>query len=121
MKNLLLKKVEKSCIIIFSLFIGSFGYAQIALRSTSSATSTSTNLTINKPAGLVVNDLMIVNLAQGNNDINVPTSPGWTLIDGRSLARRGRRDSPRQRACGKARPGHARGLRQLQRPDHHRG
>ncbi|MDN3675839.1 choice-of-anchor D domain-containing protein [Flavobacterium paronense] len=87
MKNLLLKKVEKNCIILITLLIGSFGYAQIAQRGTATtATSSNTTLTINKPTGLAVNDLMIVNLAQGNNNTNAPTATGWTLIDGRSLA-----------------------------------
>ena len=87
MKNLLLKKVEKNCILLIILLMGSFGYAQIAQRGiATTATSTNTTLTINKPTGLVVNDLMIVNLAQGNNNSNAPTSSGWTSIDGRSLA-----------------------------------
>ena len=86
MKHLLLKKVEKNCVVLITLLIGSFGYAQIAQRGTATtATSTNTTLTINKPTGLTVNDLMIANLAQGNNNTTAPTSSGWTLIDGRSL------------------------------------
>ena len=86
MKKLLLKS-EKNCILLITLIVSSLGYAQIAQRGTATtATSTNTSLTIIKPTGLVVNDLMIVNLAQGNNNSNAPTSTGWTLIDGRSLA-----------------------------------
>jgi hypothetical protein len=86
MKNLLLKKVEKSCIVLITLLVGSFGYAQITQRGVATtATSTTTSLVISKPVGLTVNDLMIVNLAQGNNNSTAPTATGWTLIDGRSL------------------------------------
>jgi hypothetical protein len=86
MKNLLLKKVEKSCIVLITLLVGSFGYAQITQRGVATtATSTTTSLVISKPVGLTVNDLMIVNLAQGNNNSTAPTATGWTLIDGMSL------------------------------------
>ena len=86
MKNLLLKKVEKNCVVLVTLLVSSLGNAQIAQRGTATtATSISTTLTINKPTGLTINDLMIVNLAQGNDNTTNPTSSGWTLIDARSL------------------------------------
>ena len=68
MKKLLLKS-EKNCILLITLIVSSFGHAQIAQRGTATtATSTNTTLTINKPTGLALNDLMIANLAQGNNN-----------------------------------------------------
>ncbi len=60
--------------------------AQIALRGTATTnTSTNTNLTINRPAGVIAGDIMLVNIAKGGNRTTNPTSAGWTLIDGVSL------------------------------------
>jgi LPXTG-site transpeptidase (sortase) family protein len=61
--------------------------AAIALRGVvTTATTATTNLTINKPVGVVAGDVMIVNIAKVGNNTNAPTLVGWTLIDGRSLA-----------------------------------
>ena len=64
------------------------GSAGIALRGVSSApgTTTSTSLTVNKPAGVVAGDVMIVNIAQNGNNTTAPNLTGWTLISGASLA-----------------------------------
>ncbi len=53
--------------------------------SATTATTTSSSLTINKPTGVVAGDVMIVNIAKVNNDITTPTLTGWTLVDGKSL------------------------------------
>ena len=64
------------------VFINS-GYAQIAQRgSATTAAITTTSVTINKPTGVVQNDVMIVNIEQGGNTGTDPTCTGWTLIDG---------------------------------------
>ncbi len=61
--------------------------AQIALRGAATInTSTNTNLTIDRPAGVVAGDIMLVNIAKGGNRTTNPSLSGWTLIDGRSLA-----------------------------------
>lgn len=62
-------------------------FGAIGLRGTStSATTTNANLTINKPAGVTTGDLMIVNIAKVGNNTTSPSLAGWTLINGVSLA-----------------------------------
>lgn len=58
--------------------------AQIALRGTAtSATTTNTPLTINKPAGVVAGDVMIVNITYTNPNTYTDASlTGWTLVAG---------------------------------------
>jgi len=57
-------------------------------RSASSATAISTSLTINKPAGVVQNDVMVAEVAvRATNSITAPT--GWTLILDTSLGSSG--------------------------------
>ncbi len=61
-------------------------YSQIAQRGTATtATTTTTSLIINKPTGIAVNDIMIANIAQGNNNSTAPTCTGWTLSKGITL------------------------------------
>lgn len=65
--------------------------AQIQQRgSATSNTSAGTSLTINKPAGVVAGDVMIVNIAQAGASasgvLSNPTSSGWTLVAGADLA-----------------------------------
>lgn len=48
-------------------------------------TSILTDLTIDKPSGVVAGDLMIANIAKVGNDTTAPTSTGWTPVDGISL------------------------------------
>ncbi len=59
--------------------------AAIAERGDTWATTSSTTLTISKPAGVVAGDVMIVNIAKVGNNTTAPSLNGWTLIDGRSL------------------------------------
>ena len=60
--------------------------AVIGQRGTATtATTTNTNLTINRPTGVVAGDVMIVNIAKVGNNTTAPSLAGWTLIDGRSL------------------------------------
>jgi len=63
--------------------------------SPQSATTTSTTLTINKPAGLAVGQIMIATITQSDNDgaeggdLSNATRLGWTVIDGRQLGATG--------------------------------
>ena len=62
-------------------------FAAIAQRGAAiTVTTTTTTLSINKPAGIVAGDIMIVNIAQEGNNTTAPSSSGWTLINGQSLA-----------------------------------
>jgi len=71
---------------VASLTIGSSAFGQILQRGTATnATSVTTSITIAKPTGVISGDVMIVNIAQGNNDATSASLSGWTLIDGRSL------------------------------------
>ncbi|MEY2812452.1 MAG: hypothetical protein RI991_1447, partial [Bacteroidota bacterium] len=49
-----------------------------------SATTNGTTLTINKPAGVVTGDVMIVNISLGRSTANTadPSLTGWTLVSG---------------------------------------
>lgn len=74
-----------SCLIFF--LVSNSIQAQIALRgAATTGTSTNTNLAIARPAGVVAGDIMLVNIAKGGNRTTNPSSSGWILIDGRSLA-----------------------------------
>jgi hypothetical protein len=69
------------------LAIGNSVFGQIAQRGTAtSASTTNTTLTINKPTGVVAGDVMIANIAQGGNNTTAPSLAGWTLVAGGSLA-----------------------------------
>jgi hypothetical protein len=70
--------------LLFFILTGN-AWGQIAFRGTSTANVNSTLLTINRPAGVVQGDLMIVNIAKYGDNVTTPTSFGWALIDGRSL------------------------------------
>ena len=68
------------------LFFSCFGFAQIIQRGISTtATTTSTTLTIAKPSGIVAGDIMIVNIAQSGNNTTAPSLSGWILIHGVTL------------------------------------
>ena len=86
-KNTLAHK--KTYLTLGLLFISIFGFGQIAQRGTAtSATSTGSTLTITKPNGIAVGDIMIANFSESDNSSNLSTnvsSIGWTLIDGRKL------------------------------------
>jgi Ig-like domain CHU_C associated/PKD-like domain len=74
-------------VLLFILFLSSNSLkAQIALRGVATtASSTNTNITINKPVGVVLGDIMLVTIAKGGNRTTDPSLAGWTLIDGVSL------------------------------------
>lgn len=76
-------------ILSMALLLGSAASAQITLRGVSAplATSTTGSITINKPAGVVSGDVMIVNISQSddNDALGNPTLAGWTLISGADL------------------------------------
>jgi hypothetical protein len=50
------------------------------------AATTNTTLTINKPTGVMSGDILIVNISQIGNSTTAPTSTGWTLVAGANLA-----------------------------------
>lgn len=60
--------------------------AQVALRSTSTSTGTTTSISVNKPSGVVANDVMIAIIAKEGNTGNATAPAGWTLIAGSDLA-----------------------------------
>ena len=87
MKYLLLKKVEKNCLLLITLLISSFAYAQIAQRGTATtATTTNSSLTVNKPTGVLAGDVMIANILHNDTSNNITLTnaarSGWTLIHG---------------------------------------
>ncbi|MFT3793888.1 MopE-related protein [Flavobacterium sp.] len=74
--------------LLASLFFTDHAVAQIALRASSTATTTSTTVTINKPAGLVVGDVMLAQIMQSGTDgsaFNDATSSGWTFVAGSNM------------------------------------
>ncbi len=76
------------CLILMIIFFLVFNpmHAQVALRGgATTSTSTNTNLTINKPAGVVTGDFMLVNIGKAGNDTAAPACAGWTLISGLNL------------------------------------
>ncbi|NBU81964.1 MAG: hypothetical protein EBS55_09990 [Flavobacteriaceae bacterium] len=76
-------KIITTFFILFSLFFTGNAFGQIAQRgSTTTATISTTSVTVNKPTGVVQNDVLILNLEQSGNTTTDPTSSGWTLIDG---------------------------------------
>ena len=85
---------QKPSLILFNwltvllLLISNFQtFATIAQRgSATSGTTTNNSLTINNPSDVVSGDFMVVDIAQVGNNTNAPTSTGWTLINGTSLA-----------------------------------
>ncbi|MBS1534166.1 MAG: fibronectin type III domain-containing protein [Bacteroidetes bacterium] len=81
-----LKELFFALLLMVSFLDPNSAEAQIALRGTATtATSTNTNITINKPTGVVAGDMMLVNIAKGGNNTNAPTLAGWTLISGVNL------------------------------------
>lgn len=75
-----------------SLFFSGNAFAQITqVGDDMSASTSGTTLTITKPVGLAVGDVMIVNIMQmdddgaNGGDLSAPTGSGWSLIDGRQL------------------------------------
>ncbi|MGB4850000.1 MAG: SdrD B-like domain-containing protein [Saprospiraceae bacterium] len=75
--------------IIMNLFFANDGLSQIQLRGEASSTAVINHLiTINKPAGLQVHDVMIANIMQAaypQGSLSNALLGGWSVIDGRSL------------------------------------
>jgi hypothetical protein len=74
---------------IFLVCIGLFGFnswGQIAQRgSATTATSTTTSVTVDKPTGLIVGDVLIATINQADNDNNSLSNAiltGWQLVGG---------------------------------------
>jgi len=84
---------QKSKILLFALLLANLllsnsSFGQIALRASSTNTTTSTSLAITKPAGLVVGDVMLANIMQSGTDnsaFNDATSSGWTIVAGSNM------------------------------------
>ncbi|MFN5620781.1 MAG: PKD-like domain-containing protein [Flavobacteriales bacterium] len=78
--------ISKAMVLLAFALGGSDVFAQIAQRGTAtSATSTTTSVTVDKPLGLTVGDVMLATINQADNDGNTlanATSTGWTLVDG---------------------------------------
>jgi hypothetical protein len=72
-----------------NLILANVSFGQILQRgSSTTASSANATLTINKPTGVVAGDVMIVNIAQSDDNDAVdsnPTATGWTLIAGADL------------------------------------
>src|SRR5205809_3801426 len=77
--------------VVFCLIVKTeSGFGQIiqVTGSPQTATTGGTTLTITKPSGLAVNDVMIANIMQSGNsstDLNDATSTGWIKIAGNNL------------------------------------
>ena len=80
---------NKAFLTLIFLLISLFGLAQIAQReSATTATGGGTSLTITKPVGIAVGDIMIANISESQGSNNLSTSAscaGWTVIDSRNL------------------------------------
>lgn len=88
-RNLLLsfKKIGLGlALLVVMLALVENAWGQIALRgSATSATSSNTTLTINKPTGVVSGDVMIANITQTGNTTTNASLAGWTIIAGGRL------------------------------------
>ncbi|WP_338376232.1 GEVED domain-containing protein [uncultured Flavobacterium sp.] len=87
-----IKKCFYFFIAFFTLTNQSFG--QITQRGTATtATSTNTSITINKPTGVVAGDIMLVNIgSQANNgNLSNPSLAGWNIVQGEALQNNNRR------------------------------
>lgn len=74
---------------LFALLLGGNSFGQITQRGTATtATSTATSITINKPSGVLPGDILLVNITQTDNDgnnLSNASASGWTVIDGRLI------------------------------------
>ncbi|MFM9006540.1 MAG: hypothetical protein ACKOSR_13735, partial [Flavobacteriales bacterium] len=72
--------ISKALLLMALVLSSSSVFAQIALRGTATtATTTGTTLTINKPTGVVAGDVMLVNISQLGNSGTDASLTGWTL------------------------------------------
>ncbi|MGO4818372.1 PA14 domain-containing protein [Flavobacterium sp. W22_SRS_FP1] len=71
------------------MLVGTISFGQIAQRGdATTAAGTNSNLTISKPEGIAVGDLMLANFSESDNNSNLSvnvSSIGWTLIAGGNL------------------------------------
>ncbi len=77
--------------LVAGLIIGSTAMGQITERGTATtATSTSATVTINKPTGLAVGDVMLANIVQADNNdaqtLSDATRSGWIFVKGGQFA-----------------------------------
>ena len=86
--NLLNRFIFTIAVVIVAILFRGNAYGQVALRGTATtATTTSTTLTINKPTGLTIDDVMILQIVQSGNGsaITDVTQTGWTQIAGSNI------------------------------------
>lgn len=69
-----------------NLVLTSETFAQVSFRSAATNTGTTTSITVNKPAGVLQNDVLIAVIAKQGNTGNVTTPSGWTFVSGSDLA-----------------------------------
>lgn len=79
-------QIVMSALMLLGFLMTNQASAQIALRgSATTSTTTNTTLTLAKPTGLAVNDIMFATIAQSNNNSNNMgnvTLSGWTVVGG---------------------------------------
>jgi len=71
--------------IIATFALSNTALGQIALRGSATSTSTNTTVTVTKPAGVILNDVMIAIVAKQGNTGDATAPAGWTLLDGANL------------------------------------
>lgn len=82
-KTSIVKEFFLTLLFTVSFLVSNSAQGQIALRgAATTSTTNNTNITINKPTGVVAGDVMLVNIAKAGNNTNAPTLAGWTLISG---------------------------------------
>lgn len=88
-----MKKLYLTLAFTAGLIFSGFVYGQTTTyRSSNTANTTGGTLSITKPTGLAVNDLMIASIAQGENgsgSLANATASGWTLVQGTSFGASG--------------------------------
>ncbi|MBK6904858.1 MAG: hypothetical protein IPH04_19135 [Saprospirales bacterium] len=94
MKLELRKMIVLATMVAGSLGIVGEGFGQITqvTGSPQTANTMTTTLTIAKPSGLVVGDVMIANIMQNDNDndnLSNAIRTGWAVIDGRKIGETG--------------------------------
>ncbi len=76
-------------LLMVNLFLLNNAFGQILQRGSSTTSTSTNNITINKPTGVVAGDVLIVNIVQedanDHNLSNVTVPSGWALIDGRTI------------------------------------
>lgn len=79
-KMQLTKAMSFRILLLIILFCSNSLRSQIALRGTATtSTSTTANITINKPVGVIAGDIMLVNIGKGGNRTTAPSLAGWAV------------------------------------------